>query len=74
MLKNRDSLLVQIAEQLKAYERTAPVHIRVCLYADGERVMEWLGFAIALDAIVSGLYWDEAHDWRDADTVTLGTY
>jgi len=82
-LVNRDSLLSQLANELKKLEqesikkgfKPAPLcNLKVTLLKRDEVLYEFLGAAEALHQLVEGLHWNEEADWSEADRLIVKTY
>ena len=73
-MTNREALLESVVSQLRLFERSALVHVRVRLFQGSEMVKEFLGLVPALDALVNNMFWDEEGNWREADSAMVDTY
>jgi hypothetical protein len=74
MLKHRDKLLADIAQQLPKFQRSSVIGILVTFYQDDFKMVEFFGLEFALDAISNGLYYDAEHDWSEANRAELSIY
>lgn len=77
-LLHRDSLLSQLAGELKTREKanfvTRLAYLKVTLYVDEVKLYEFLGAQEALYELVEGLYWNEEANWSEANRLTVEPY
>lgn len=71
-IKNRETLLQNIAAGLNHRKTSCLVHLEAVFYEDGEVVMK-RDVPTALDYLANDIYWDEDSDWSNADTASVET-
>jgi len=75
-LKHRDSLLSQLAEQLRQHERSSLGSIEVVLFVaqtKGADVEYAFGLTRFIDVLANDVYWDVNGNWEEAYRLEVRT-
>lgn len=72
VIKNKNKLLQDIADGLKANERYALSNLEVAFFVGKTAYTLTVGHAI--DFIVNDVYWDERGNWSKADRAEVRVY